>query len=148
VKKRIFKYEAYLKEVRETHLIPCPVEDAEALNIETFRWVNDPMMVENFLPTQLLDEVKGKPIRTFPFKDRMNCIYHSLSLYVSEAEAKKKCENFPPSVKRKLGYTHIAVSEINENDGESTVPDKNGHFSFFKYHEAMLLEKFKIPSKL
>jgi len=107
VKKRIFKYEAYLKEVRETHLIPCPVEDAEALNIETFRWVNDPMMVENFLPTRLLDEVKGK-----------------------------------------LGYTHIAVSEINENDGESTVPDKNGHFSFFEYHEAMLLEKFKIPSKL
>jgi len=148
VEKRTFKYEEYLREVREIHDIPCPVEDAEARNVESLRWVNEPMTEENFLPTRLLDEVKGKPIRTFPFKDRMNCIYHSLSLYTSEAEARKKFKDFPPTVKKKLGYTHIAVSEINENDGESTLPDMNGHFSFFEYDGAILLEKFKILSKL
>lgn len=148
MKKRIFKYEAYLKEVRETHLIPCPVEDAEALNIETFRWVNDPMTEDNFMPTRVLYKIKGIKIRKFPHGSKLNCIYNSLSLFATEYEAKERFTSMPLRMKKQLAYTHIAEAFIGTNDGESTPPDRKGHFSFFEYEEVNLLEKFKILSAL
>lgn len=147
-KRHTFKYEEYLQEVREIHEIACPVEDAENRHIEAFRWVNDPMSEENFFPTRVLDELKRKKIRIFPRGHRLNCIYHSLSLFISEEDAKKKFNSFSKNIRKSIGYTHLAQSKIIENDGECTDTDDMGHFSFFEYKDVNLKDKFKIISTL
>lgn len=148
MKKRTFRYEKYLQEVRETHEIPCPVEDAYEQNLEAFRWVNDPTTEENFLPTRVLDEVKGKNVRIFPEGDKMNCIYNSLSLFISAEDARKKFKSFPKNIQKAIGYTHLAQSNIQENDGQCTIADKSGHFSFFEYERTPLKDKFEVIAML
>ncbi len=147
-KRNIFRYETYLQEVRKIHGIECPVEDAERRNIEAFRWVNEPITEENFFPTRVLDELKKKKIRIFPKGHRLNCIYHSLSLFISEEDAKKKFNSFSKTSRKSIGYTHLAQGEITENDGECTDIDDMGHFSFFEYEDISLKDKFKIISTL
>jgi len=125
-KRHTFKYEEYLQEVREIHEIACPVEDAENRHIE----------------------LKRKKIRIFPRGHRLNCIYHSLSLFISEEDAKKKFNSFSKNIRKSIGYTHLAQSKIIENDGECTDTDDMGHFSFFEYKDVNLKDKFKIISTL
>lgn len=147
-KRNTYKYEEYLQKVREIHEIECPFEDAQNLSLEAFRWVDEPMIEENFIPASAFDELNGKKPRKFPNGSKENCMYHGLSLFISQQKAKDRFNSFPPNVRKMIGYTHIAKGMLDEDDGVSTSADKNGHFTFFEYDGVILIDKFEIISQL
>jgi len=147
-KRNTYKYEEYLQKVREIHNIECPFENAENLLIEAFRWVDEPMVEENFIPTPILQALQGKKIREFPIGDERNCTNHGLSLFISQKKAKDRFNSLHPRIQQQLAYTRIAKGTIEEDDGVNTSSDKNGHFTFFEYEGVELVNKFEIISQL
>ena len=128
---------------------PCPCQNSSELNIEAYRWTHSEINhAENFLPAKILDLIKGTPPRANVIDDYGKCTLCSISLFNSLENALKKIKGFSPSIRKKLGYTHVASGLLEITDGVGTPIEKSGHFEFFEYSNADLTSKFKIISTI
>lgn len=142
-----YKYHHIIAELDITQ--PCPCQNSSELNIEAYRWTHSEIdHSENFLPAKILDIIKKTPPRTNVVDDYRKCTMCSISLFNSLESALKKFKQFTPSIKKKLGYTHVATGLLEITDGVGTPIEPSGHFEFFEYSNVNLASKFKIISSI
>ena len=145
-----YKYEEYLIAVREEHKINCPCEKATPKNSTAFRWVHSDINHENnFLPPGIIAIKQKRKPRIFPPNQKENyCNIFALSLFDTENNAIKRFKNFPKRIQKMLGFTNVAMGEIETNDGVLTGINSYGHFDLHEFEEASLVSKFTIKKEL
>jgi hypothetical protein len=126
--------------------IQCPPSHYKPQNRRAYRWVFDDITdPENFKPLYYKD-----PIRALKFTDEAKCQSLALSFFVSEEQAKERFFELKETIRnayKQLG-TKVAESNINEQDGVNSEPDKRGHFSHHPVVGHEYDQRFVIISKL
>lgn len=127
--------------------IQCPPNHYKPENRIAFRWVFDDINdAENFKPV-----FYKNPTRSRKFPEEAQCKSLALSLFATEKQAKDRFDFFKDSNGAKvydtLG-TMVAQSNINEQDGVNSEPDKTGHFSHHPVAGHQYEKRFVITSKL
>lgn len=137
-----FKYEEYLSPIRAESTNPCPSEDSENTVNPIFHWVHNPIHEDDFLPLGLLILQGKRGKRGFPRDRNQCCDYFGISMHVSLEKSREHFYAFGEPVRVSMGYTHIVVGEIDNEDGVRTQIDNNGHFNFHPYEQIETVDKF------
>src|ERR1700710_1760168 len=102
----------------------------------------------NFLPNVLFDRLKGIPFDYIKANELVKCKRCGSSYYDKLDSAITAWNNLSPQVQENLGYTHIALGKLNNQDGYISEISKNGHFGFYENENVDLRLKFKILTSL
>lgn len=121
--------------------VNCPPIDAVEKEQDAYRFVNEPITNNDFLPHTQLGMA---PRQTSPSHEK--CSRCALSMFSSIESAQKTYDSIPK--KSKFRYTHIAKGLIIKPDGILHPPVPNGHFDFFEYDGVDLTGKFSIIKPL
>ncbi|WP_300685388.1 hypothetical protein [Chryseobacterium sp.] len=117
-------------------------------NIESYRWVfEDINHPSNFLPAYILDKERKEYDER---KNKATSLGYALSLFSTKESAiskYKKILSHAPKAFLKLG-THIALGQIDENNGICDNPNLDKHFSLFEYQHVNLAEKYNVTEKI
>jgi len=129
--------------------IECPFNNCFTDNLIAYRWIKPPIDNEdNFLPSIVLDVKYNRPSRRNSLDDFRLCSSCGLSMFISEEKAKIRFQWLPLRNQKLLGYTHIAVGNIENEDGLITKASPIGHFDLFEFDNIELGLKFNIISEL
>jgi hypothetical protein len=119
----------------------CPPVDGVEMKIEAFRYVNNPMTLNDFTTYIGLGKL---PRQTD--SSHIKCKHCGLSMFASIDSILKNYKNYPQ--KENLKYTHIASGIIEKKFGICTIPSNKGHFTLFEYEGIDLNTAFTITSEL
>jgi hypothetical protein len=129
----------------------CPPSGLQGINKEAFRWVFSPIEHQlNFLPNYEFDKVQNNTSNYFNgvYDSERICARCSQSLFVTLDAAILAFNKLASKRKSKLGYTHVAIGTIVEEDGFTTAHSVEGHFSFYENDGCDLKQKFAICAEL
>jgi hypothetical protein len=123
-----------LKYARELEVFEnCPPPPAATAVPVCYRFVHDPITAGCFLPHAM------KPTRrrlNRPVKD--SCSAYAVSLFVSEASARKRYGELLRFSNADWLGTHLAMVRLRAADGQQTTPRGTGHFDLHEYDGAAL----------
>ncbi len=126
---------------------PCPPKDAVPLPKPTdaFRFVFSDCKEDSFIPQAVSspENYRSKPCEKA-------CRYHSLSFYISDADARAAYAYFTSKF-RQFGTRsgdHLANGTLDSVDGISTPLQSGGHFEFYADEAAVFHPKFRCIGKL
>ncbi len=135
------KYLQYLKNFEK-----CPSADFIEVEREAYRWTNNPVSANDFIPVNIMSE---PPPRMLDDSDKM-CMAYGLSMFNSlinslkkyEKEYKKRRQHQREQFIQDKG-NHILQIKLTKNDGIADEPneDKFGHFTFYEYSHISLEHK-------
>jgi hypothetical protein len=130
------KYQSKISEFENCHFDNFSEKDRQS-----FRWVFENINDErNFKPRFLLNATIPQTL----------CIGWALSFFETQEKAKARLLRLTKGkelIFKKLG-THIAIGQLNKNDGVSDSSNEEGHFSHFEYEGINLEPKFAIIEKV
>ncbi len=129
--------------------INCPPDGCQInMPINAARWVISPIEHDfNFLPNHLYNRKREVPVREMNENDRCHCC--SLSFYTSVQASQTNFNGLPKSIKIKIGYTHIAIGEIEPGWGYMTdINPASHHFELYEFGGCDWLKNFQISTEL
>jgi hypothetical protein len=132
---------------KEDNFSDCPPADYTSKNYDAFRFVFENIEHEsNFKPLYHLN-----PPRIENAEAVIKCKSLAISLYTTLKSAKSMFEILtarrPEKMYKTIG-THLAFSELKEEDGICDIPNKDGHISHHFAKDFDYKNRFKIISKL
>jgi len=143
--KNIYKYNNEIKGV-STNGCACPPPYAVEQTLIAFRWSQDPISTQCFLPQALRN-----PPRLLKAKDpeeKCSCwglsMHNNLDASVSAFKALE--QTFKQA--RKIFGGYVASGTLTPLHGRVTTPDHNGHFDLHEYQDSMVASAFQPHSKI
>lgn len=138
-----FKYQPFLERLE----VKCPPKDFDGKDSESFRWVFDTIEHEDNFKPQFFK--KPKRFDALPHEDI--CQSMGLSFFSSEQFARTRFNELFKLMAQKaysaLG-TKLAKGIVLKKDGVSGPTNEKGHFTFYVYENADLVNSFKIIGQL
>jgi len=135
------KFKQYLEKFPD-----CPSADFIEVERAAYRWTNNPLSVNDFIPINLISE---PPPRMLDDSDRM-CLAYGLSMFDTllnslskfQKEHNKRRPHQREQFKQDKG-SHISLIKLTKDDGIADIPnDRNyGHFTFHEYSKTNLQAK-------
>lgn len=137
--------------------VDCPPKSYKPKNLKAFRWVFEDTQDQRNFQSQYEKHMKSPkpPKRYNDMSDIDKCDAMALSMFISLEYARKRflfLKNEQPQPMNENAFrflgTHIAVGDINEQDGVNEEPDRKGHFNHHpvKYFDYKI--RFKIIESL
>lgn len=130
-----------LKYQEEIDKMDCDLEGFNEQERIAFRWTFDDINDKrNFLPRFLLK----------PEMEKTDCIGWGLSFFETNETAKNRLREivgYRKNLFKKLG-THVAMGNLDGENGLSDKAQSNGHFTHFEYKGVSLSVKFNIVEKV
>lgn len=132
------KYKKYLEQFPD-----CPPSEFKEIERDAFRWSNNPLSINDFIPVNLISE---PPPRMLDDSDKM-CMAYGLSMFDtllnSLAKYQKEHDKRRPHQREQFKQDkgiYIALVKLSKEDGVADIPNENnhGHFTFHEYSEASL----------
>ena len=121
---------------------PCPSK-CKPVNLVAYRFVESTTInSDQFLPTVIED--KKNNITRRSNDEAVKCLKCAISLFNSEENAVKKLKLLSTRLKEKWTKNYIAKGKLEEEDGLTSAPDSQGHFSFYEYNNSEYLSKFAV----
>jgi hypothetical protein len=135
------KFKQYLEKFPD-----CPSADFIEVERAAYRWTNNPLSVNDFIPINLISE---PPPRMLDDSDRM-CLAYGLSMFDTllnslskyQKEHNKRRPHQREQFKQDKG-SHISLIKLTKDDGIADIPnDRNyGHFTFHEHSKTNLQAK-------
>lgn len=141
----MLKYSDGIEEISKNGCT-CPPPDAVEQTMNAFRWCNNPLSEQCFLP----QAVKNPPrlLRAKSLKDSCSCWGLSMHTTLNGSQlAFQSLENTLRNA-RKIFGGYVAYGKLTKNQGLVTTPDRYGHFDLHEYKESMLYSSFSIDSEI
>lgn len=135
------KYKQYLDKFPD-----CPSADFTEVERDAYRWTNNPLSPNDFIPVALISE---PPPRMLDDSDKM-CMAYGLSMFDtlvnSLSRYKKEYNRRRPHQREQFKQdkgSFIALVKLTKSDGVANIPNVNnyGHFTFHEYSETSLVTK-------
>ena len=135
------KYKQYLEKFSD-----CPSSRFKEVERESYRWTNNPLSMNDFIPLNLLKEPPPRMLDDF---DKM-CMGYGLSMFDSLLNSlsryKRLHNELRPHLREKFKQdkgNYIAFLKLEKDDGVADMPnEKNyGHFTFHEFTETSLEAK-------
>lgn len=135
------KYLQYLEMFKD-----CPSSDFKEVDRDAYRWTRNPVTSNDFIPINIISE---PPPRMLDDSDKM-CMGYGLSMFDTlknsinkyQKEYKKRRPHQREQFIQDKG-SFIALVRLGINDGlaDEPNPDNFGHFTFYEYYQAELINK-------
>ncbi|NDV58317.1 hypothetical protein [Bacteroides sp. 519] len=136
MKGKKLKYQEYL-----SHYPDFDWEGFTEIRKNGYRWVHSPLKETNFLPLNLISD---PPARLLDETDKL-CLGYGLSIFDSFENSFKRYKalyNKFRSHQKEMFLEDkgdsIATLRLEEKDGIGNEPNKQGHFTFYEYHDVEL----------
>ena len=127
----------------------CPSIEFKEIVRDAFRWINNPLILNDFTPVNLINE---PPPRMLDDSDKM-CVAFGLSMFDTllnsklkyQKEYNKRRPHLRDQFKQDKGG-YIALVNLTQDDGVADQPNENnyGHFTFHEYSETSLVDKVSV----
>ncbi len=136
--------------------VNCPPVSYKPMNLKAFRWVFEIGDERNFQSQYEKHTKSPKPPKRYnDMNDVDKCEAMALSMFSSAEFARKRflfLKNEQPQPMNENAFRflgrHIAVGDINEQDGVNEKPDRKGHFNHHPIAHFDYKTRFKIIESL